>query len=102
MPFYLLKVTPSADGDGRLMVTADGFPEVRSFAVDEEDALATGRDAIKSALAKRRAVSEPIPEPLSERPSDKLVVEILDDWIIKDPVEDGDLAADLRIGDDVE
>ena len=68
------------------------------MAADEEEALRLAREGLREALAKRRAVGDPLPEPLAERPADGAFVEVLDDWV-HDPHEP-DAGDDLRLADD--
>ena len=85
MPFYLLQVVEAVAGGPKLMVTASGFPELRLFVDDKDEALSAGREAIRQALDQRRVAGSPLPEPLADRPQGLLVVEVLDDWLMEDP-----------------
>jgi antitoxin HicB len=56
------------DDDGSIMVTCPDFPELSTFGVDREDALAHAQDAIEQAIAARRADRQDIPEPSAPLP----------------------------------
>jgi len=91
MPFYLLQIVEASAGGPKIMVTASGFPELRLFVDDEDDALSAGREAIRQALHQRRLAGSPLPEPLADRPHGGLVVEVLDDWLMEDSSRNEDL-----------
>lgn len=98
MPYYAIQLAPAPGSDKGLVVTAKLFPEFEAMAADQEEALRLAREGLKEALAKRRAVGDPLPEPLAERPADGAFVEVLDDWV-HDPGEP-DPGDDLRLADD--
>ena len=81
MPFYLLHIDRTGGSGAGLVVTTKGFPELRLSVRDSDEVQTAACEAIKQALAQRRARGEPIPEPLAERPTGDAVVEVLDDWV---------------------
>jgi antitoxin HicB len=61
MTGYRVEVT--ADDNGTLLITCPAFPEVTTFAEDEEHIPARARAAIEEAIAARIAAAEKVPAP---------------------------------------
>lgn len=70
------KLALTRDDNGSFLVTAPSFPEMTTFAEDEEAAERHGRDAIEEAIAGRIADGRSIPFPLRNRPTKGFCAEI--------------------------
>ncbi len=60
---YAYPIELTSDGNGTFLVTCPDLPEVTTFGEDEADAVRHAGDAIKEALAARKARGVEIPAP---------------------------------------